>query len=301
MALTGKQFQIAAGGHTATVVEVGGGLRSYSYDAIDVTAPYAEDETPPRGDGGVLVPWPNRLRDGRYTFDGHPQQLAITEVPKHNAIHGLARWARWQARDHEESSVTMAIDLVPQTGWPFEVRVEVTYALRPQAGLSVTIRAINNGATPAPFGAGFHPYLSTHGHRLDDVTLRVPARQHLLVDDAQVPVGARSVGRGPHDLRRGRRLRGLRLDDGFADLVTEGGRGRAEVRTAAGSAEVWFDEAFRYLQVFTVDDLHGGQSAVAIEPMTCPADAFNTGEGLIVLAPQRPWTASWGIRPLVDD
>jgi aldose 1-epimerase len=298
MALTGKQFQIAAGRHAATVVEVGGGLRTYSYDAIDVTAPYAEDETPPRGDGGVLVPWPNRLRDGRYTFDGHPQQLAITEVPKHNAIHGLARWVRWQARDHEESSVTMAIDLVPQTGWPFEVSVEVRYQLDEESGLTVTVSAHNHGSGAAPFGAGFHPYLSLLGHAIDDVVVTVPAATHLVLDDAQIPVGSRAVDGTDFDLRAGRRMGALRLDDAFTDLATAAGRGAAEVRTPSGGARLWFEQAFGYLQVFTADDVAHGVPAVAIEPMTCAADAFNSGTALILLSPQQSWHSSWGIVPI---
>jgi aldose 1-epimerase len=49
--------------------------------------------------------------------------------------------------------------------------------------------------------------------------------------------------------------------------------------------------------VFTVDDLAHGVPAIAIEPMTCPADAFNTGTGLMVLEPGASWTGSWGITP----
>jgi aldose 1-epimerase len=298
VALTGTQFELRAGDFAATVVEVGAGLRQLTYGGVDITAPYGEHELPPKGDGCVLVPWPNRLRAGHYTFGGVSYQLALTEPAQNNAIHGLARWVRWTPLAVAPDAITLGIDLVPQTGWLFEVRVEVTYSLHPTDGLVVTVLAANTGSSPAPFGAGFHPYLSTHGHRLDDVTVRIPARQHLLVDEMQVPVGKRSISGSSHDLRRGRRLRALRFDDGFTGLTTVDGRGSAEVRTKSGGAELWFDEAFGYLQVFTVDDLHDGRAAVAIEPMTCPADAFNTGEGLIVLEPGVPWTASWGIRPL---
>ncbi len=232
---------------------------------------------------------------------GVSYQLALTEPAQHNAIHGLARWVRWTPLAIGPASVTLAIDLVPQTGWLFEVRVEVTYTLDASTGLTVTVRATNTGAGPAPFGAGFHPYLSTHGHVLDDVTVQIPAATHLLLDEAQVPIGLRSVKGSTHDLRRGRRLRTLRLDDAFADLTTVDGLGLASVRTKSGGAELWFDAAFGYLQVFTIDDLHGGVPAVAIEPMTCPANAFNTGEGLLVLEPGVPWSAAWGVRPIIEE
>jgi aldose 1-epimerase len=162
----------------------------------------------------------------------------------------------------------------------------------------VTIGARNLGSGRAPFGAGSHPYLSTRGHALADTTVQLPARERLVVDDKQVPIGTRSVARTPHDLRRGRRLRAVRFDDGFGALVTHGGRGVAEVRTPGGGARLWFDETYRFLQVFTVDALTPQQAAVAIEPMTCAPNAFNTGAGLIVLEPGGTWTGSWGIVPI---
>jgi aldose 1-epimerase len=296
--LTGQQYHLAAGDHRATLVEVGAGLRGYRVGDVDVTVPYGEDELPPRCDGAVLVPWPNRLRGGRYRFGDRDFQLALTEPGGGNAIHGLARWIRWTPLAVSESSVTLAIDLVPQTGWIFEVRVEVTYSLDTERGLTVTVLARNFGRWPAPFGAGFHPYLSLHGHDLAATTIRVPASQYQVVDEAQIPVGRRAVAGSSYDLRRGRRLRALRFDDGFTGLAFRDGRGSAQVTTRSGGAEVWFDEAFGNLQVFTIDELVPGLPAVAIEPMTCPAGAFNSGDGLIVLEPGATWSASWGIVPL---
>lgn len=298
MALTGQQFSIAAGDHQATVVEVGAGLRRYAHRGVDVTFSYGDGDLPPKGCGAVLVPWPNRLRGGKYTFDGNTYQLALTEPATGNAIHGLGRWARWVRVRHQTSLVTLALDIVPQTGWPFEVHVEVTYALDAELGLGVTAVARNIGVVRAPFGAGFHPYLSTRGHALDEVTIKVPAQGRIVVDEAQVPVGMQPVAGTPYDLRRGRRLRALRMDDAFAGLSTVGGRGAVQVRTRSGGAQVWFDETFAVVQVFTPDLVAGGRPGVAVEPMTCPADAFNSGTGLMVLAPGDSWTGSWGIQPL---
>ncbi len=299
MALTGKQFTITAGEHEVTAVEVGGGLRRYTHAGVDVLVPYAEDELPPNGAGAVLMPWPNRLAGGRYVFGAQAYQVPITEVARGNAIHGLARWARWSPVAVDAAAVTLACDIPPQTGWPFEIRAEVTYALHPDHGLAVTAVARNHGATPAPFGAGFHPYFSVRGNKLDDVTLQVPAGQRLVTDEAQLPVGVQPVGKTPYDLRRARRLKTLRLDDAFTDLSTVDGRGTVEVGTGSGGARIWFDETFRYLQVFTIEHMGGGDvPAVAVEPMTCPANAFNSGAGLIVLDPGGTWTGTWGIVPL---
>lgn len=297
MTLSGKQYTIAAGEHTATVVEVGAGLQRYAVGGVEVTCTYGDDELPPKCCGTTLIPWPNRIRGGRYTFEGAAQQLALTEPDARNAIHGLGRWERWAKVRHTADQLTLRLDVVPQKGYPFQIRAEVTYTLDAEHGLMVTIGARNNGSTRAPFGAGSHPYLATRGHALADVTLRLPAREALVVDDQSVPVGARNLT-GKDDFRRGRRLRALRFDDGFTGLVTEGGRGVAEVRTKSGGAQLWFDETFKFLQVYTLDELTDGQAGIAIEPMTCAPDAFNSGAGLIVLEPGGAWTGSWGVRPV---
>jgi aldose 1-epimerase len=300
MALSGQQYVIRAGEHEATVAEVGASLRRYQHGGVDVTWPYGEEEIAPSCSGAVLVPWPNRLRGGRYRFAGVEQQLPITEPTTGNAIHGLARWTRWTPVLVESGSVTLAVDLVPQKGWPFEVRVEVSYTLDPEAGLSVTAVASNAGPGPAPFGAGFHPYLSLHGQAFSDVTLQLPAAERIVTDEAQLPVGTQAVTGTEWDFRSPRRLGALRLDDGFTALSFTDGRGCAEVRTGAGGAAVWFDAAFHCLQVFT-RQVAGSEDALAIEPMTCPPDAFNSTVDLVVLEPRGVWTGHWGITPIGAD
>lgn len=298
MSFTGRQYVIEAGEHRATVVEVGAALKRYTVGDIDITCTYGDDELPPKACGITLVPWPNRIRGGRYSFEGVDYQLSITEPKAGNAIHGLGRWARWTSVQHEADRVTLRHDIVPQSGYPFEVRAEVTYTLHPEHGLMVTLGARNLGRGRAPFGAGSHPYLSTRGHALADTTVQLPAQERLVVDDKQLPVGVRTVAGSTYDLRRGRRLRDVRFDDCFTGITTENGRGVAELRTPAGGAQLWFDETFRFLQVFTADPLTRNQPGVAIEPMTCAPNAFNTGAGLIVLDPGGTWTGSWGIAPI---
>ena len=298
MNLSGQHYVIEAGRHRATVVEVGAGLQNYTFDGTDVTGSYADDALTPKACGITLVPWPNRIRDGKYTFEGTTYQLPLTEPAARNASHGLGRWVRWTKVRHEPDTVTLRLDIVPQTGYPFEVRVDVTYALHPEHGLRVTHEAANQGRGRAPFGAGSHPYLSTRGHALADTTVQLPARERLVVDDRQVPIGVRPVDGSDRDFRRGRRLRAVRLDDGFTGLITSEGKGVAEVRTRDGGARLWFDETYKFLQVFTMDALTRNRPAVAIEPMTCAPNAFNTGAGLIILEPGGTWNGSWGIVPL---
>jgi aldose 1-epimerase len=296
MALTGRQFTITAGAHQATIVEVGAGLRRYAVDGQDVTVSYGEDELPPRGCGAVLVPWPNRLRDGRYSFQGRGYQVPINETATNSANHGLARWVRWQLVGREQSSVTLLCDLVPQPGWPFEVSVFVTYSVDSDQGLSVTAAARNRGRLAAPFGIGFHPYISPRGAALDELALMVPAERHLIVDGQQIPVRSEPVAGTPYDFRSSRQLRSQRLDEGFAAVQTPGA---VELRGPSGGARLEYDESFRFLQVYTNENLGGGRSGVAVEPMTCPANAFNSGDGLVVLEPGTgSWSGIWGLRPL---
>lgn len=298
MTLSGKQWTITAGEHTATVVEVGAGLLRYEIAGSDITCSYGDGVLPPKCCGTTLVPWPNRLSDGRYVFEGETYQLALTEPDAGNAIHGLGRWARWTPVRQDVDLITLGFDIVPQKGYPFEVRAEVTYTVHAERGLSVTLGARNLGPGRAPFGAGSHPYLATHGHRIDDVTLTLPAAEQLVLDERQVPVGARTLT-GSDDYRTGRKLKAHRFDSGFTGIERDAtGRGVAELRTKTGGARMWFDETFRFLQVYTLDELTPGQSGIAIEPMTCAPNAFNTGAGLIVLEPDGAWTGSWGIQPL---
>lgn len=293
MALSGEQFEIRAGDHHAVITGVGATLRRYAVAGVDVIVPFAENQLAPNGSGGVLMPWPNRLVGGSYEFAGNRYQLPIDEVGKGNAIHGLVRWARWSLVEQQESTVTMGIDIVPRTGWPFEVRAEVAYHVD-ESGLSVTARAENRGGQAAPFGAGFHPYISLRGHKLDEASLRIPATQRLETNDAQIPIGVGPVAGTATDLNNLDPLGGRRLDDGFTGLTGT----TAQMITPSGGAEVWWDDAFAYLQVFTSEVLAGKHQAIAIEPMTCPANAFNSGDGLIVLKPGDVWQGRWGIRPV---
>lgn len=291
MALTGKQFTLRHGDFEAVAVEVGAGLRAFRHGDTNITEHYDEDELPPRACGATLMPWPNRLRDGKYEFGGTSYQLPINDQSTHTANHGLGRWARWSAVARTDNAVTLDLAIVPQKGWTFEISVSVQYSLG-EDGLTVTGRAVNTGRATAPFGAGWHPYFSLRGHALDEVTLTVPAAERIEVDEQQVPTGTAPVGE--LDFRTGRRLRDTQLDQGFTALTGHSAR----LETPSGGAELWFDDAFRYLQVFTPPDWAHGRPAVAIEPMSCAADAFNNGWGLTVLEPGQGWSGSWGIRPV---
>ncbi|WNB86401.1 aldose 1-epimerase family protein [Cellulomonas sp. ATA003] len=293
---TGTPFRIRHGEHAATITEVGAYLREYRVGTRDVVHPFAEDAMPPAGNGAVLVPWPNRLRDGQYTYDGVSYQLPVTEPERGTALHGLALWQRWTAVEQSESAVTLELRLVPTPGYPFPVRFTITYALSDD-GLRVHLVATNDGDRTAPYGVGFHPWLSPGGADLDDCTLRLDAATRVTVDDRLLPTGTEPAS-GPLDFRTPSTLRGVALDDAYVDVVRDE-QGLAWIQLAAPdgrTAAVWMDGSMDTFQVCTGDELvpAANRTGLAAEPMSCIAEAFNTGERLVHLAPGARHEVTWG-------
>lgn len=295
---SGTQFEIRHGDQRATVVEVGGGIRELAVGDRDVLHPYPLDAICDGAHGTPLIPWPNRLADGRYTFDGEDHQAALTEPSKQNAIHGFLRWRPWNVVDHVADRVVMATRLHPMPAYPFTLDVEVAYALGPD-GLVVTTTATNVGAQPLPYGCGQHPYLSPGRGALDDCTLHLDAATRIVTDDVrQLPTGAEAVEGTPFDFRRPRRIGDLAVDHAFTDLARDE-QGRAWVRlTGADDVQValWVDQHHPYLEIYTADTLAGPRrrSALGTEPMTCPPNALQTGNDVIRLDPGRSVTTTWG-------
>ena len=297
--LTGAQYEIAAGGYLAATTELGAGLRELRYAGLPVITGYQPDELPPAAAGQLLVPWPNRIDGGRYTLAGAEYQLDLSEPAAGNAIHGLGRWVPWQAVRHDRHAIVLRHMLLGRTGYPFCLEMEVEYRLSEDAGLRVSVTARNAGGRPAPYGTGSHPYLTAGAPTVDECELTLPAERWLPADARGIPEGpARDVG-GPLDFRAARPLGAVRLDHAFTGLDRDGA-GRAWARLASDGTEValWAGPGYGWLQVFTGDTLDAAhrRRAVAIEPMTCPPNAFVTGTDVIVLDPGDSVTHTWGIQ-----
>jgi aldose 1-epimerase len=296
---SGEQFEISLGDQRATIVEVGGGIREYAVGERAVLDPYARTSMCDGAHGAVLVPWPNRLADGRYSFDGVAHQLALSEPGTHTAIHGLLRWRPWRALEHEPERILMGIRLHPSSGYPFMLDIRVEYALSSD-GLLVTTGALNLGERACPYGCGQHPYLSAGRDTIDACLLELPARTRILADARGLPCARAPVAGSESDFREARAVGALRLDEGFTDLERDE-RGRATSRLGApdGSrAELWVDEAYPFLQLYSGDGLapERRRRGLAVEPMSCAANAFQSGEGLVRLEPGESVTAHWGAR-----
>ncbi|HWB37967.1 MAG TPA: aldose 1-epimerase family protein [Rugosimonospora sp.] len=295
---SGQQFELRSGPFASTIVEVGGGLRSFTVDGRDILDGYPVDEIAPAGAGQVLAPWPNRIRDGHYHFNGEEHQLALSEAPLHNAIHGLVRWLPWHATATSADSVTVECTLPAQGGYPWTLRLSTTWSLGAD-GLTASHRATNLSASPAPFGLGVHPYFVLPGTPIEQVVIGVPGRNRLLVDGRLLPIGAAKVAGGEYDFTTPRRLGDQDLDTAFGDLP--GGASTVTLSTVDGASriEVWADEQFHWWQLFTSQTLPPPRfrRAIAVEPMTCPPDAFHSGRDLVTLQPGDTWSGTWGVRP----
>jgi aldose 1-epimerase len=300
IAPSGEQIEIIAGDQHAVVVEVGGGLRSYSAGGRQLVDGYEANEMSSSGRGQALIPWPNRLQDGSYEFDGCRHQLPLNEPDRRNAIHGLVRWVAWATSAREPNRVVMEYVLHPQPGYPFSLSLNIEYALL-DGGLRVRTTATNIGVDACPYGSGAHPYLTLGTATVDRLILHAPARTVLRSDGRGLPIGAAVVEDTEYDFRQSRPIGSTTLDHAFTDLERDGdGLAGVTLRDPDRGTEVslWVDESYPYLMLFTGDPLPDvRRRSLAVEPMTCPPNAFRTGDALIRLEPGSSFTSSWGIAP----
>ena len=301
--MTGEQLEITHGPARAVVRTAGAGLRAFEVAGVPYVETYGDkpDDEPPMGAGAVLVPWPNRVAAATWTRDGATHHLEATEAARGNAIHGLVRRAEWTVASRAESAVTLEVTVGDAPGWPFPFRTSISYALGDD-GLTITHVVENRGERDMPFGVGTHPYPRPGNVDVDDCVLTLAARTVLPVDlDTMIPNGEPiEVAGTDYDFSEGRPLREVELDTAFGGCKPgDDGFVRHSVRHAGGGVEVWADPAFGWVQVFTPGEFPGkGARAVAIEPMTCPPDALNSGVDLRWLSADESWTGRWGIRPL---
>ncbi|MGC5032897.1 aldose 1-epimerase family protein [Micromonospora sp. DT229] len=299
--LSGAQWTISAAGHEAVIVEVGGGLRAYRQDGVEHLDGYGTDEVCPGSAGQVLAPWPNRIRDGDYTFDGQSLQLNITEPERGTAIHGLVNWSAWHLIEQRPDEVTIGFDLPPQPGYPWPLRLRTRWSVGPD-GLRAEHEVTNIGGQSAPFGFSVHPYLQLPGVSVEEIALQVPAQTRVVVDGRLLPVGVTPVSGTEYDYTQPRRIGDAVLDTAFGQVDRDDDGGSAVTLSgpeATSGLRIWADAQFGWWQVYTGDTLTGERfrRSVAVEPMTCPPDAFRSGRDLIVLAPGDTWRGVWGIQP----
>ncbi|WP_338750103.1 aldose 1-epimerase family protein [Janibacter alittae] len=297
---TGTQWQLSSGDVEAVVVEAGGGLRTLTVAGVEVVAGYPVADMAPSGRGQLLVPWPNRIRDGRYRFDGRDHVLPITERSTGNASHGLVRWEAFRPTERDDDRIVLVHTVHPRPGYPFALEVRVVWQVDPR-GLTCATTITNIGRDVAPVGYGAHPYLALGATPAAQARLTVPADRVVLVDpDRKLPVGTHEVAGSPFDLRGGDRLGDRDIDNAYTGLE-RGPDGCWTVTLEGGrTTRLWGGPGMDWVQVFTGRSTPAGlgeglATGIAVEPLSCPPDAFNSGEGLVALQPGTTWTGQWGV------
>ena len=287
---SGEQYRIEADGYVAEVVEVGAALRTLTGGGRDLVRGWSVDSMMPVYSGAVLQPWPNRIGDGAYTFDGIEAQASLTEVaPRYNALHGLVVWVPWRLVDRANDRVVLSYALPPSPAYPWRLECTVTYAVD-ASGLSWTLAARNAGDGLAPYGVSAHPYVSAgDGGPVDGWTLDLPADSYLEVDEVRLlPVEVREVTGTLFDFRGGRQIADTFVDHAFTGIAFADDTATARVLAADGSGTaVTWDRSCPWVQVHTADrpEPELNRTGLALEPMTCPPDAFRTGTDVVVLQP----------------
>lgn len=290
---SGEQFHLEHEGWQATITEVGATLRRLSHRGRDLIVPFAEDAVPVGSQGQQLMPWPNRIRDGRYTFNGTHYQLPVNEIDRNNALHGLVCWQPWHTTSADSTHVSQRLVVHPQQGWPAVVECAVTHRLTVE-GLKVEVNAACIGDSAAPFGYAAHPYLRVDDAALDEWTVQAPFTRRVEVDERLLPVAIRDVIDTPFDLRESQLFGDREFDTAFSDPTFEGSNWQVRLSHGGAHTQLWADEGLNWLQIYTPGD----RMSLAVEPMTCGPDTFNPGPthgDVVVLEPGESVSYRWGI------
>lgn len=302
---------LRAGGYAAVVTPTAAALAALTFGDRDLVVPFDPEGPIPDFRGIVAAPWPNRLADGRYTAGGRGLEVPVNEPERGCALHGLAFSRQWELVAYDGASAAFALDLAPSAGYPFRVRLEARYALRAEGlwdpddpgGLDWSVRAVNVGEGIAPYGVCPHPYLVAGPSPLDSWELELPAEEFLEVTPERLlPVGVRAVAGRPFDFTVARPIGPMEIDHAFTGVRFDAaGTARATVRDPGGAGVVMqWDAACPWVQVHTADRPSPAPNrlGLAVEPMTCPPNAFASGTDVVWLGPGDEHEANWRIHAL---
>ena len=261
----------------------------------------------------ILFPFPNRIRNGKWQFEGKTYQFD-KEPESPTTIHGLLLNRPYQVDKHEanENGATLVCSLNSQDfpdisrQYPFPFKIEITYTLK-DAVLTMEVSIKNTGKANMPMGFGIHPYFSTNLTGTADASkamITVPTNRYWELDDVLVPTGIQKDVMGTLDLRNGQPFAKLKLDHVFTDVQLVDGVSRCiiENRDTGYGMVMESDAQFRELVVYTPPE----RDAICFEPYTCPTDAINLEAkgipaGVIVLSPDETFSATVRILPIIPN
>jgi aldose 1-epimerase len=269
---------------SAAINTEGAALIGLSVDNFNLIEPNTRDGLYA---GKILAPWPNRTKDGKYTFNKKDYQLSVNEVSKNNSLHGLVANCHWDVIFQDQSKVTLQYLLNQPDIYPGKLELQVSYEIIEQ-GVEISVLSENVGDISAPYGVSIHTYLVAGALvKNNELLLQLPSDQFLEVDaERLLPIKLQPVTGSNFDFISLKKISNLFIDHAFK-YSSDYPRSILLLNAEGQGAEVIFDDQSNWIQIHTADrDLQGdSRMAVAIEPMTCPPDAFNSGIDLIVLEP----------------
>ncbi len=235
----------------------------------------------------ILFPFVNRIKDGKYSFEGKDYQLHCNESARGHALHGLVYTKPFELKscacEEEKARITFGISHTTSPGFPFAFEIEVTYTLTTN-DLSVDLQAINTSDAPFPFNTGWHPYFWTGG---EVATASFEATSVCTTDDRMIPTGTQNNPYiNPISIDSNTTL-DTTFDWNKQSLLFGTNSYQVELRQNSEAKE-------SFLQIYTPP--HG--KSVAIEPMTAIADCYNNQIGLQILQPKETFTIKWTIQRL---
>jgi aldose 1-epimerase len=233
-------------------------------------------------EASLLFPFPNRLEGGTFTFEQQKYQFPINDFGLPNALHGFIAELPFKSSIQADKLILTCDYGGDRDYYPFPFGIELTYHLQ-ERGLDIQVAVQNTGRQQMPCAFGWHPYF-----KVNDPAIKLPEVTRVLVGELMIPNGQKE----PFDrFGQMKTLKGVELDSCFELVHKQGGTTLLQMAADQG-IEIWQDESFGFIQVFTPGD----RRSVAIEPMTGNIDALNNGEGLKVLEPNEVWELSFGLR-----
>jgi aldose 1-epimerase len=297
----GDLITLTAGDYRAQVSTVGAALESLTVGDRDLVVRSPEQGPTLLSRGAIIAPWPNRIGDGRYVWDGEEIQTALSEPERGNALHGLVSFQVYSPATVTEDELVLRTELFPSPGYPFHLLLTVHYALDAEAGLTTTVTARNLGHRDAPYGTCPHPYLIAGPEPLDEWVLHFEAATVLQVtEDRLLPTGTTALAPAdPLSFTSARPIGDQFIDHAYTDLARDSdGQFRLRLTSPSGTGvEMSAGPECGWLQVHTADrpEPENHRVGLAVEPMTCPPDAFRSGIDVVRLAPGDSHEAAWTI------
>lgn len=232
----------------------------------------------------LLSPWVNRVRNGNYSFEGRNYQLPINEPNLGNAIHGLlARMPFDISLEASKATLTYHYD-AEEKAYPFPFEMQLAYSFSDDNSFQLQFQAKNTGSGNMPFACGWHPYFNLTQGNLADWIIRFDSISKFHSDSQMIPLREESF-----DASAGVDLGKEVLDNVFR--LEPKTKHITNLYNKQKKESLYLEQSsidFPFLVVFAPEN----SNCVAIEPMSANTDAFNTGDGLRILAPNEIFQSS---------